>query len=183
MSVVITDGQSDLMLLTTAGKAVRFKESCLRAVGRTAQGVRGVKLGEGQFLITAITVEDNDTLLLATTKGYGKCVSVSAFRCSNRDTQGVRALPITKASERNGQLVAAMKVDASDEEVMLISDKGTLVRIPLARIPVVGRAAIGVRLIRLRTHERLVGIESIGKLKLPLSDIGNHKLSSSQDIG
>jgi DNA gyrase subunit A len=159
IGVDITDGQRDVMLFSRNGKAVRFKEDAVRAMGRTAQGVRGIKLIDDDRVISLI-VNEQGTVLVATINGFGKRTPVDDFTAKGRGTQGVIAI---KTSERNGQVVGAIQVQ-DDDDVMLISNKGTLVRTSVSGISVVSRNTQGVNLIRLGQDELLVGVERIAEL-------------------
>ena len=154
---VYTDGTRDVMLLTSSGKAVRFKESDVRAMGRTARGVRGAKLGRGHRIIACIVPDPGTMILTASAQGYGKRSEVEDFPLRGRGGQGVIAMQTT---ERNGDMVGAVQVGEGDE-IMLISNQGTLVRTRVGEISVLGRNTQGVRLINLRDGEQLVGLERI----------------------
>jgi DNA gyrase subunit A len=156
IDVAITDGSRDIMLFSNAGKVIRFTEGDVRAMGRTACGVRGIKLQPGQHVISLIIASDSP-VLTATENGYGKRTSADDYPVYGRGGQGVIAIQI---SERNGAVVGAVPADDSDE-VMLISGGGTLVRTRVNEISVMGRNTQGVRLISLVNDESLVGIERI----------------------
>ncbi|MGB5305613.1 MAG: DNA gyrase subunit A [Gammaproteobacteria bacterium] len=156
IDVAITDGTQDIMLFSNAGKVIRFKESDARAMGRTARGVRGIKLQSGQRVISLIIASDSP-VLTATENGYGKRTSADDYPVYGRGGQGVIAIQATK---RNGAVVGAVPADENDE-VMLISGAGTLVRTRVNEISVMGRNTQGVRLIALSKGEKLVGIERI----------------------
>ncbi|VVC76064.1 DNA gyrase subunit A [Aquicella siphonis] len=156
----ITDGNRDIMLFTDAGKVVRFHESKVRCMGRQAVGVRGVKLQEGQKVVSLIVSREGE-ILTATENGYGKRTALDEYRVSGRGGQGVISIQV---SERNGKVVSAVQVNQEDE-VMLISNKGTLVRVPAAEISVIGRNTQGVRLIQLGEGEVLVSLERIANIK------------------
>ena len=155
--VSITDGSCDIVLVTTAGKAVRFKESDVRAMGRNARGVRGIRIVGQHKLISLIVPEEEAFMLTASEFGYGKRTPMSEFPIKGRATQGVIAI---QASDRNGKIVGATQV-VEDDQVMLISDQGTLVRTSVSEISVQGRNTQGVRLIAVRENERLVGLERV----------------------
>jgi DNA gyrase subunit A len=157
VAVALTDGHCDVLLLASTGKAVRFKESDVRAMGRTARGVRGIRLPAGHRVISLIVPAENGYVLAASEHGYGKRTRVDEFPVKGRGTQGVIAM---QTSERNGPLVGARQVFDGDE-VMLISDQGTLVRTSADEVSVLGRNTQGVRLIALREGERLVNIARI----------------------
>ena len=160
VGVAVTDGSQDIMLFTSANKAIRFNESQVRPMGRTACGVRGVRLGEGQRVISLMIAEADRTILTVTENGFGKRTPVDQFPLRGRGGMGVISI---KASERNGSQVGAVLVDESDE-VMLITNGGTLVRTPVSDISVMGRDTQGVTMIRLSKKEKLVGIERIESL-------------------
>lgn len=156
----ITDGNHDIMLFTDAGKVVRFPEAKVRCMGRQATGVRGVKLQDGQRVVSLIVAREGD-VLTATENGYGKRTAMDEYRLSGRGGQGVISIQV---SERNGKVVGAIQVNHEDE-VMLISNKGTLVRVPAAEISLIGRNTQGVRLIQLGEGEALVSLERIANIK------------------
>jgi DNA gyrase subunit A len=156
VGVALTDGQREIILCSSGGKAIRFHEEEVRPMGREAAGVRGIKLGTGHEVIALIVVDEGN-ILTASENGYGKLTPLEEFPRHGRGGQGVIALQTT---ERNGAMVAALQVSAG-QEIMLISSTGTLVRTPVDEISVVGRNTQGVRLIRLAEGERLTGIERI----------------------
>ncbi len=160
VGVAVTDGHQDVMLFTSANKAIRFNESQVRPMGRTACGVRGVKLGPDQKVIALMIAEPGRTVLTVTENGYGKRTPVEQFPLRGRGGMGVISI---KASERNGKQVGAVLVDEGDE-VMLITNGGTLVRTPISDVSVMGRDTQGVTMIRLSKKEKLVGIERIESL-------------------
>jgi DNA gyrase subunit A len=156
IDVAITDGQRDVMLFSNAGKVIRFSEADVRPMGRTACGVRGIKLKPGQWVISMIIAGEHP-VLTATENGYGKRTAAADYPVYGRGGQGVIAIQVT---ERNGQVIGAVPADDSDE-VMLISDGGTLVRTRVREISVMGRNTQGVRLIALANGEKLVGMERV----------------------
>lgn len=160
IDVQITDGQQDIMLFSTEGKAIRFNESHVRSMGRVATGVRGIKLPESQKVISLIVVPpecEDRYVLTATENGYGKRTKITEYPVKGRGGMGVLAI---KTSERNGSMVGACLLDESSE-IMLITDGGTIVRTRSTEISVVGRNTQGVRLIRLTNDEKLVQIERV----------------------
>ncbi len=161
VGVALTDGQREILLCTSGGKAIRFHEAEVRAMGRDATGVRGVRLAGDQQLIALIALGEGH-ILTASETGYGKLTPLEDFPSHSRGGQGVIAL---QTSERNGATVAALQVE-SGHELMLISSTGTLVRTPVRDISVVGRNTQGVRLIRLAEGERLTGIERVEALEV-----------------
>jgi DNA gyrase subunit A len=160
VGVALTDGEREVVLVSSGGKAIRFHESEVRHMGREAAGVRGIRLLTGQALIALIVVGDGH-VLTASASGYGKLTPLADFPPHGRGGQGVIAL---QTSDRNGDTVAALQVMAG-QEIMLISSTGTLVRTGVDGISVQGRNTQGVRLIRLGEGERLVGIERVESLE------------------
>ncbi len=156
VGVALTDADREIILCTSGGKAIRFHEEEVRAMGRDAAGVRGIKLTGSQELIALIVVGEG-LILTACENGYGKLSALDELPRHGRGGQGVIA---QQTSERNGAMVAALQV-APGQEIMLISSSGTLVRTPVEEISVVGRNAQGVRLIRLGEGERLTGVERV----------------------
>ena len=157
VGAALTDGERDIMLFASNGKAVRFDEGSVRSMGRTATGVRGMKLAEGEQVMSLIVVEGEGDILTASERGYGKRTPVADYPKKGRGTQGVIALQTT---ERNGKLVGAIQL-SEHHEVLLISDGGTLVRTRAAEIAQVGRNTQGVTLIRLGEGETLQAIERV----------------------
>ena len=158
VGAAITDGTKDIMLMSNSGKMIRFHESNVRAMGRTARGVRGIKMAEGFRVVTLMLPEADGLLLVASENGYGKRTRMEEFSVIGRGGQGVIAM---QCSERNGLLVSAVQVKEGDE-LMLISDKGTLVRTRTEEISILGRNTQGVRLIKLsQENEHLVGVERV----------------------
>ncbi|MBS7781241.1 DNA gyrase subunit A [Acidovorax sp. CCYZU-2555] len=163
IGAALTDGAHDVMLFSDGGKAVRFDENDVRPLGRQARGVRGMMLEEGQSVIAMLVAEDSDTnpqsVLTATQHGYGKRTSISEYTRHGRGTKGMIAI---QQSERNGKVVAATLVRA-DDEIMLITDKGVLVRTRVSEIRELGRATQGVTLIALDDGSQLSGLQRIAE--------------------
>ncbi|HKS53723.1 MAG TPA: DNA gyrase subunit A [Steroidobacteraceae bacterium] len=157
VGVDITDGGRQIILCSSGGKAIRFDENDVRPMGRTAAGVRGIRLPVSEEVISLIIVDEQGMVLTASQNGYGKRTLIEDFPIHGRGGQGVIALQI---SERNGQMVGALLVKP-DDEIMLISSSGTLVRTPVGEVSIQGRNTQGVRLIRLDEGDRLVGLERI----------------------
>ena len=156
VGVALTDGQRDILLSTTDGKAIRFAEDQVRPMGREAAGVRGIRLTDNQR-VTSLIVLAEGPILTVSERGYGKLTEMDDFPRHGRAGQGVIAL---QTSGRNGALIGARQVQR-DDEVMLINSSGTLVRVPVSDIPVLGRNTQGVRIMRLEDGEKLVGLERI----------------------
>jgi DNA gyrase subunit A len=156
VDVAITSGENEIMLYASSGKAIRFNESDVRVMGRGAAGVRGVKIAADHEVIALIIIGEGD-ILTVSEHGYGKRTPGDEFSTQGRGGQGVIAI---QTSERNGRMVSACQVN-NEDEVMLISSAGTLVRTPVGDISVQGRNTQGVRLIRMSDDERLVGLDRI----------------------
>lgn len=156
VGVALTDGECEILLATTDGKAIRFTESEVRPMGREAAGVRGIRLG-GDDRVTSLIVLGEGPILTTSERGYGKLTDIAEFPRHGRGGQGVIAL---QTSDRNGALVGALQLKP-DDEIMLISSSGTLVRVPVSDLPVMGRNTQGVRIMRLEESESLVGLERI----------------------
>jgi DNA gyrase subunit A len=175
VGVAITNGEREVMLFTSDGKAIRFHESAVRSMGRTACGVRGIRLAEGQRVISLVIVDDGD-ILMATERGYGKRTTVDQFPIRGRGGQGV--ISIT-TSERNGPQVGAVLVEEEDE-IMLITDGGTLVRTRVADVSLLSRNTQGVTLIRLSEKEKLAGLERIEPEENAAGEDGADESSGSE---
>jgi len=156
VGVALTDGEREILLTTTDGKAIRFAEEEVRPMGREAAGVRGIRLSDGQR-VTSLIVLDEGMILTVSEHGYGKLTPSDDFPRHGRAGQGVIAM---QTSERNGAMIGALQVQP-DDEVMLINSSGTLVRVPISEISVLGRNTQGVRVMRLEEGETLVGVERV----------------------
>jgi DNA gyrase subunit A len=156
VNVGITDGNRDVMLLTDGGKAMRFHESAVRPMGRTATGVRGMQLQDGQQVIQLLILGEG-TILTATERGFGKRTPVDEYPAKGRGGMGVISI---QTSERNGKVVAASQV-ADEDEIMLITKNGTLIRTRASEISVLSRNTQGVKLIALDDSDQLVGVERV----------------------
>ncbi|MDE2254303.1 MAG: DNA gyrase subunit A, partial [Betaproteobacteria bacterium] len=160
VGVAITDGKHDVMLFSDAGKAVRFDENDVRPMGREARGVRGMHLEDGQQVIAMLVAEDeSQSVLTATENGYGKRTPIGEYTRHGRGTKGMIAI---QTSERNGKVVAACLV-RPDDEIMLITDTGVLVRTRVAEIRELGRATQGVTLIALDDKANLIGVQRVAE--------------------
>ncbi|MDB2544723.1 DNA gyrase subunit A [Woeseiaceae bacterium] len=156
IDVAITDGNNEVLLVANNGKAIKFNEEDVRPTGRTASGVRGIRL-KSNYRVIALCIVNEGLLLTATENGYGKRTKIDEFSTQKRGGQGVIAI---KTSDRNGLTVGALQVN-EDDEIMLISSNGTLVRTPVEGISIVGRNTQGVTLIRLTDDQKLVGLAGI----------------------
>ncbi len=159
VGTAIIDGSKDIMLFSSEGKAVRFSESDVRAMGRVSKGVRGMRLPEGHSVISMVIPEDNGLLLTVCENGYGKRTKIEEFPTKGRGGKGMIAI---QASERNGPLVGVTQLFDGDE-IMLISDQGTMVRTRGDEVSIVGRNTQGVRVIRLKENEKLVSLARIAE--------------------
>lgn len=178
IGVDITDGSKDIMLFSDAGKVIRFDESLVRPTGRTARGVIGIRLAEGQSVMSIVVAKPEGTIMTATEFGYGKRTAIEEYRITGRGGQGVISIQVT---ERNGNVVRAIQVSDTDQ-VMLITDQGTLVRFKVSELSVIGRNTQGVRLINVASGERVVGLQRIEDIQeddeIQDSDVQNE---ASQD--
>ena len=159
VGTAIIDGSKDIMLLSSEGKAVRFSETDVRAMGRVSKGVRGMRLPENHSVISMVVPEESGLLLTVCENGYGKRTHISEFPTKGRGGKGMIAI---QASDRNGPLVGATQLFDGDE-IMLISDQGTMVRTRGDEVSIVGRNTQGVRVIRLKEAEKLVSLARIAE--------------------
>lgn len=159
IGVDLTDGNNEIMLFSAEGKVVRFPESQVRAVGRNAIGVRGINLDDNDRVVSLIIPRGEGAILTVTQNGFGKRTLQSEYPTKSRATKGVISI---KVSERNGQVVGAIQVDETDQ-IMLITDAGTLVRTRVSEVSIIGRNTQGVRLIRTSDIENVVGLQRVAE--------------------
>jgi DNA gyrase subunit A len=177
IGVAITDGRHDVMLFSDAGKAVRFSEQDVRPMGREAHGVRGMTLAPGQQVISLVVADDESkTVLVATENGFGKRTPVAEFTRHGRGTQGMIAIQTTA---RNGKVVVARLVN-SEDEVMLITTGGVLIRTRVSEIREMSRATQGVTLINLGEDEKLAGLERVVETDDGAGDAGGEDSGVAQ---
>jgi DNA gyrase subunit A len=157
VGVALTDGESDVMLFSSNGKVIRFPETDVRSMGRVSRGVRGMRLADGEQIISLIIAQQEGAILTATEFGYGKRTNLEEYRVQGRGGQGIISI---QTSTRNGQVVGAVQV-CEEDQIMLITNGGTLVRTPVKHVSLVGRNTQGVRLINLSNDEKLVGLERV----------------------
>ena len=157
VGTAITQGDCDVMLFSTEGKAVRFREIDVRSMGRTARGIRGIRLAEGHNMISLIIPQAAGMVLTVSENGYGKRTQIEDFPTKGRGGKGLIAM---STSERNGNMVGAVQVFEGDE-LMLISNQGTLVRTRADEVSILSRNTQGVRVIRTKEGESLVGVQRI----------------------
>jgi len=168
VNVSLTDGKQDIMLFSSSGKCIRFAESDVRSMGRVARGVIGIRVPENEQVVSMLVMDESDVLTV-TQNGYGKRTTADDHPRQGRGGQGVIGI---QTSERNGALISAIQV-TSEDDIMLISDGGTLVRTNAGGISTLGRNTQGVTLIRLRQDEKLVGLERIEPEADADLDVGN----------
>ncbi|MDX8409303.1 MAG: DNA gyrase subunit A [Mariprofundales bacterium] len=161
VSVVISDGEQDLLLASSGGKAIRFSEQDVRPTGRSTRGVTGIRMPQGNRVIALTRVADRATLLVVSECGYGKRTQIGEYNCQRRGGQGVLSL---KTGGRNGSMVAAVQV-VDEDQVMVVTDSGRLVRLRMGDISVIGRNTKGVTLIDCPDSERVIAVD-----RMPESD-------------
>ncbi|WP_297810276.1 DNA gyrase subunit A [uncultured Methylophaga sp.] len=170
VDVAVTDGTSDVMLFSSAGKVIRFPETDVRSMGRVSRGVRGMRIADDEKIIALIIAQEEGAILTATEHGYGKRTDLAEYRVQGRGGQGIISI---QTSDRNGSVVGAVQV-CDDDQIMLITNGGTLVRTPVKDVSLVGRNTQGVRLINLSKQEKLVGVERViedeDDAELPVGD-------------
>lgn len=178
MDVVLTGGSSEVMMFSDAGKAIRFSETDVRAMGRTARGVRGMRIKDGQIIVALITtLPDEGVVLSATQFGFGKRTPVSEYRKTARGSQGVISI---STSDRNGCVVGAVLVD-EDDDIMLMTDLGMLVRTKVEQVRETARAAQGVKLINLKENEKLVVIQQVSNDDENVPEANELQVNETQD--
>ncbi len=154
IGVELTQGESELMMATRQGMAIRFKESDVRAMGRNSQGVRSIDLAENDEVISVCKVEEGKHVLAITQSGYGKRTEIDEFRAQSRGGKGIMAMRLT---DKTGLMAAQLQV-SEDEDLMLITDDGTIIRMPVSDISIIGRVSQGVRVMRVAESSRIVGV-------------------------
>jgi DNA gyrase subunit A len=157
VGTAVTDGDSDVMLFSSAGKAVRFSEVDVRAMGRTSRGVRGIRLDSEQAVISMVIPKLDGKVLTVSENGFGKRTLITEYATKGRGGKGMIAM---QCSERNGPVIGVVQVFDGDE-IMMISDQGTLVRTRVDEVSLSGRNTQGVRVIRVKTDEHVIGVERI----------------------
>jgi len=166
IGVEMTDSSCELMLATRMGQAIRFSENDIRAMGRNSMGVRSMDLAEGDEVISVAKVEEGKQVLAITQKGYGKRTELSEFRVQSRGGKGILAMRLT---DKTGLLAAQLLV-SEDEDIMLITDDGTIIRMPVDGISVIGRVSQGVRVMRVEEGSRIVGVTATERDEEPEED-------------
>ena len=159
MGVELTDGEQQILLATQGGMAIRFGEGDIRAMGRVSMGVKSMDLAEGDEVVGLAVYEEGAHVLSVTENGYGKRTEIDDYRLQSRGGKGILAM---KLSERSGKLAAQLIVHP-DEDLMLITDDGVIIRLPVDGIPVLGRNTQGVRIMRVAGESRVVGVTRAAK--------------------
>ena len=154
IGVELTDASCELMLATRMGQAIRFSESDIRAMGRNSMGVKSMELAEGDEVISVARITEGAQVLAITQKGYGKRTEIDEFRSQSRGGKGILAMRLT---DKTGPMAAQLLVH-EDEDLMLITDDGTIIRLPVSDISVIGRVSQGVRVMRVEGESRIVGV-------------------------
>jgi DNA gyrase subunit A len=157
ISVAITNGTSEVLLVSHKGMAVHFKEDDVRSMGRTATGVRGINLADNDHVVAAVVIDSDDSILVVTENGFGKRSPVKEYRLIRRGGKGVYAI---KPSERNGNIIGACQITKEDE-ILLITDRGKIIRMDMSAVRVIGRATQGVKLINLEPGEKVVAMDMV----------------------
>ncbi|MBU4260536.1 MAG: DNA gyrase subunit A [Proteobacteria bacterium] len=157
ISVAITNGTSQILLVSHKGMAIRFNEDDVRSMGRTATGVRGIKLAKNDHVVAAVVIDNDDSILVVTENGFGKRSPVEEYRLIKRGGKGVYAI---KPSERNGNIIGACQITKEDE-IMLITDQGKIIRMDMSAVRVIGRATQGVTLFNLEPGEKVVAMDMV----------------------
>ncbi|MFH1215189.1 MAG: DNA gyrase subunit A [Pseudomonadota bacterium] len=173
ISAALTDGESDILLVSRNGMAVRFHENNVRSMGRTAAGVRGINLAEDDHVVAAVVLNREHSILVATENGYGKRSPVEEYRITKRGGKGVYAI---KPSERNGKIVGVCQL-TDEDEIMIITDGGKIIRMDMSSLRIIGRATQGVRLINLEPGEKVVAMDMV-----PVSEAGDDEDDVDMDV-
>ncbi|MFA6283501.1 MAG: DNA gyrase C-terminal beta-propeller domain-containing protein, partial [Desulfurivibrionaceae bacterium] len=160
LGAVLTNGSNHILVVTRGGMSVRFNEQDVRTMGRTATGVKGINLAEGDEVVSVDVVHEGSSVLVVTENGYGKRSEVDEYRLIKRGGKGVFAI---KASERNGQVVGAMQV-TDEDELMMITNGGKIIRMPMRDLRVIGRNTQGVRLFKLDEGEKVVAVDRMAEI-------------------
>ena len=177
IAVKKTNGNNMVLIGSNLGRMVKFNENDIRVMGRTASGVRGINLNGGNC-IGAEIVDDNKEVLIVTEKGYGKKTSVSEYRETKRGSKGVKALNIT---DKNGS-IASFKLVEDNKDVMIVTDSGIIMRMPLEQISTLGRVTQGVRLIHLKDNQKAVAISLVDKVEENEDNVSRETLNNNESI-
>ncbi len=175
----ITDGSNEVILAASGGLAVRFHEENVRAMGRGAYGVRGITLGKDDYVVGMVVVKRPTTLLTVTEHGYGKRSDISDYRLTKRGGKGVINI---KTNERNGKVIAVKEI-VDDDELMIISQRGIIIRMGVGKVRVMGRATQGVRLIHLDEGDRVIDVARVVKSEEPENGVNGHAEGGNGSAG
>jgi DNA gyrase subunit A len=157
IEATVTDGTNDIILTKSGGKAIRFHEQDVRPMGRTARGVRGVTLEKGDVVLGMVVIKRAGTLLVVSENGYGKRSPISDYRVTRRGGKGIITM---RCTEKTGKLVTAKEV-VDQDELMIISERGVVIRCPISGVSVIGRATQGVKLMNLEEGDRVVDVARV----------------------
>ena len=158
MSVKKTTGNNEIVIAASNGRMIRFNENEIRIMGRSASGVKGIEIGDG-ICVGLETAVENSQILVVTEKGYGKRTNITEYRMTHRGSKGVKALNVT---EKNGNIVS-FKIVTGDEDLMIITDSGIIIRIDVNQVSTTGRVAQGVRLIKLKDDQKVSSVALLDK--------------------
>ena len=179
VSVRITNGENDVLMASTNGRLVRFNETNVRIMGRSASGVKGINLGDGHLVGMEIVRNDNSEVLVITDKGYGKRTNINEYRITNRGGKGVKTLNVT---EKNGDIVSFSVIDSIDNDLMLVTNEGIIIRIALSQVSELSRVTQGVRLINLKDNQLVSSVAIVDKANadnnVDLNGSGSEKINS-----
>lgn len=167
LSVKITDGNKDVLLCSSSGKIIRFAETDARPLGRVSQGVKGIELNDDEKIIGMEIIDDSVEILSVTANGYGKRTSVSEYRRQTRGGKGILAMKLT---DKNGDIIDIKPVTDKDD-LMIITDKGQVIRTRISGISLMGRTTQGVRLIKLKEGENVVAVSNVAEEETAVSDV------------
>ena len=177
ISAKITEGNAEILIASSNGRIIRFNESEIRIMGRTASGVRGIDVGDGVAVGMEISSEKDDVLVV-TEKGYGKKTKIDQYRMTHRGSKGVKALNVT---EKNGNIVS-FKIVNGEEDLMIITDSGIIIRLPLSQVSSTGRVAQGVKLINLKDNQKVSTIAIIEHTEEENISEENQNLDKNKEI-
>ncbi len=180
LDVKKTDGTNEILIASSNGRMIRFKESEVRIMGRTASGVRGIEVGDGIAVGIEVALE-NESVLVITENGYGKQTKIEEYRMTHRGSKGVKALNIT---EKNGTIVD-FKLVTGNEDLMIITDSGMIIRLPLEQVSSTGRVAQGVKLINLKENQKVSTVALLKKEDISQTNMGNNEegnISQEEDL-
>jgi len=177
ISAKITEGNAEILIASTNGRLIRFNEQEVRMMGRTASGVRGIDVGDGKVVGMEIS-SDHADVLVVTEKGYGKKTPIDQYRMTHRGSKGVKALNVT---EKNGNIVS-FKIVSGDEDLMIITEGGIIIRLDVEKISSTGRVAQGVKLINLKDEQKVSTVALVQKVEEEISEAESEVIENSEEI-